>query len=418
MPYMMYEEAGCFEMSQKAKDYAADSAVMQTYGRAEIGFERGDGCWLISETGDRYLDCASGIAVNTLGHSHPRLVAALIEQAGKLWHTSNLYRIPGQEVVAKLLASLSGLDQVFFCNSGAEATEAAVKIARRAAYEKGEQERMTILCAEGAFHGRTLGMLAATDRPLFRTGFGPMPSGFDHVPFGNLNKLRDAMGPHVAAVMVESVQGEGGAKRVPDGYLLGVRAAADEYGALVIADEVQAGIGRTGRLFSYEDSNIKPDIVALAKGLAGGFPIGAVITSKVVGDAMTPGTHGSTFGGNPLAMAAAQVVLEVLSEEGFLADVRARAAHLDDALQGLQRQFPTAIAECRGRGFLRGIRLDETIDLAAFVKILRDDNLLCVPAAENTLRLLPPLTISNDEIDLAVAKIATVLNDISKHESQ
>ena len=418
MPNMTHDKPGGFEMSQKAKDYAADSAVMQTYGRAEIGFERGDGCWLISETGDRYLDCASGIAVNTLGHSHPRLVAALIEQAGKLWHTSNLYRIPGQEVVAKLLASLSGLDQVFFCNSGAEATEAAVKIARRAAYEKGERERVTILCAEGAFHGRTLGMLAATDRPLFRTGFGPMPAGFDHVPFGNLNKLRDAMGPHVAAVMVESVQGEGGAKRVPDGYLLGVRAAADEFGALVIADEVQAGIGRTGRLFSYEDSKIKPDIVALAKGLAGGFPIGAVITSKVVGDAMTPGTHGSTFGGNPLAMAAAQVVLEVLSEEGFLADVRARAVHLDNALQGLQEQFPTAIAECRGRGFLRGIRLDETIDLAAFVKTLRDDHLLCVPAAENTLRLLPPLTISKDEIDLAVAKIATLLNDIPKHDSQ
>jgi len=316
------------------------------------------------------------------------------------------------------LASLSGLDQVFFCNSGAEATEAAVKIARRAAYEKGEPERVTILCAKGAFHGRTLGMLAATDRPLFRTGFGPMPAGFDHVPFGNLNALRDALGPHVAAVMVESVQGEGGAKRVPDGYLLGVRAAANEYGALVIADEVQAGIGRTGRLFSYEDSEIKPDIVALAKGLAGGFPIGAVITSKVVGDAMTPGTHGSTFGGNPLAMAAAQVVLEVLSEDGFLADVRARAVYLDDALLGLQGQFPAAIVECRGRGFLRGIRLDETIDLAAFVKTLRDDHLLCVPAAENTLRLLPPLTISKDEIDLAVAKIAAVLNELPKHDSE
>ena len=418
MPNMTHENRVVFEMSQKAKDYAADSAVMQTYGRAEIGFERGDGCWLISENGDRYLDCASGIAVNTLGHSHPRLVAALIEQAGKLWHTSNLYRIPGQEVVAKLLASLSGLDQVFFCNSGAEATEAAVKIARRAAYEKGEQERVTILCAEGAFHGRTLGMLAATDRPLFRTGFGPMPAGFDHVPFGNLNKLRDAMGPHVAAVMVESVQGEGGAKQVPDGYLQGVRAAANEFGALVIADEVQAGIGRTGRLFSYEDSEIKPDIVALAKGLAGGFPIGAVITSKVVGDAMTPGTHGSTFGGNPLAMAAARVVLEVLSEDGFLEDVRARAVHLDHALLGLQEHFPAAIAECRGRGFLRGIRLDETIDLAAFVKTLRDDHLLCVPAAENTLRLLPPLTISKDEIDLAVAKIAAALNDIPKHDSE
>ncbi len=414
----MQDEPGGFEMKQKAANYAADSAVMQTYGRAEIGFVRGKGCWLISESGDEYLDCASGIAVNTLGHSHPRLVAALTEQASKLWHTSNLYRIPGQEAVAKMLASLSGLDQVFFCNSGAEATEAAVKIARRAAYEKGEPERVTILCAEGAFHGRTIGMLAATDRPLFRTGFGPMPSGFDHVPFGNLNALRDELGPHVAAVMVESVQGEGGAKQVPDGYLTGVRAAADEYGALVIADEVQAGIGRTGRLFSFEDSKIKPDIVAIAKGLAGGFPIGAVIASKAVGDAMTPGTHGSTFGGNPLAMAAAQVVLEVLSEDGFLADVRTRAAYLDDALLSLQGQFPTAISECRGRGFLRGIMLDKTIDLGAFVKILRDDYLLCVPAADNTLRLLPPLTISEEEIDLAIVKITAALKTVSKHDSE
>ena len=415
---MLHDKPGSFEMSQKALDYAANSAVMQTYGRAEIGFVRGEGCWLISESGDRYLDCASGIAVNTLGHSHPRLVAALTEQAGKLWHTSNLYRIPGQESVAKLLASLSGLDQVFFCNSGAEATEAAVKIARRAAYEKGEAERVTILCANGAFHGRTLGMLAATDRPVFRTGFGPMPAGFDHVPFGNLNALRDELGSHVAAVMVESVQGEGGAKQVPVGYLAGVRAAADEYGALVIADEVQAGIGRTGRLFSYEDSKIKPDIVALAKGLAGGFPIGAVITSKSVGDSMTPGTHGSTFGGNPLAMAAAQAVLDVLNEDGFLAGVRTRAAYLDDSLLGLQRQFPLAIAECRGRGFLRGIMLDETIDLAAFVKTLRDDYLLSVPAADNTLRLLPPLTISEEEIDLAVGKIAAALNGISKNDPE
>lgn len=396
-------------MSRRAVDYAADSAVMRTYGRAEIGFERGDGCWLISESGDRYLDCASGIAVNTLGHSHPRLVAALTEQAGKLWHTSNLYRIPGQEVVAKLLASFSGLDEVFFCNSGAEATEAAVKIARRAAYEKGEPERVTILCANGAFHGRTLGMLAATDRPAFRTGFGPIPAGFDHAPFGNLNALRDRLGPHVAAVMVEAVQGEGGAKQVPDGYLEGVRAAADEYGVLVIADEVQAGIGRTGHLFSYEESGIKPDIVALAKGLAGGFPIGAVIASKVVSGAMTPGTHGSTFGGNPLAMAAAQAVLEILSEDGFLSDVRTRATYFDNALENLQMQFPTAIVECRGRGFLRGLRMDKTIDLTALVKNLREDYLLTVPAAENTIRLLPPLTISKEEIDLAVEKIAAVL---------
>jgi len=388
-------------------DYAADSAVMNTYGRAEIAFVRGDGCWLESDTGARYLDCASGIAVNTLGHSHPRLVAALQEQAGKLWHTSNLYRIPGQEAVAKRLAELSGLDQVFFCNSGAEATEAAVKIARRAAYENGMPDRINILCASGAFHGRTLGMLAATDRPVFRTGFGPMPGGFTHVPFGNMNALRAAMGPDVAAVMIETVQGEGGAKQLPDGYLAGARAAADEFGALLIADEVQAGMGRTGHLFSYESAGIKPDIVALAKGLAGGFPVGAVIASAAVGKAMTPGTHGSTFGGNPLAMAAAAVVLEVLSEPGFMEDVRARAAYLDAALLGLQASFPHAITDIRGRGFLRGICLAENVDLAGLVGALRAAHILCVPAAENTLRLLPPLIISRDEIDILMSALHT-----------
>ncbi len=386
-------------------DYAADTAVMNTYGRAEIAFVRGDGCWLESESHERYLDCASGIAVNTLGHAHPRLVTALQDQTVKLWHTSNLYRIPGQERVAKILASLSGLDQVFFCNSGAEATEAAVKIARRAAYEKGMADRTTILCASGAFHGRTLGMLAATDRPTFRTGFGPMPAGFAHVPFGNINALHAAMGPHVAAVMIESVQGEGGAKQVPDNYLSDARDAADEFGALLIADEVQAGIGRTGHLFSFEPSGIKPDIVALAKGLAGGFPVGAVIASAAVGSTMTPGTHGSTFGGNPLAMAAAEAVLDVLTEDGFMQDVRERAAYLDAALTNLQSEFPALISEIRGRGFLRGICLAEGVDLTGFVTALREDHVLGVPAAENTLRLLPPLIISREEIDILVATL-------------
>ena len=405
-------------MDQKAPNYAADSAVMKTYGRAEIGFVRGDGCWLEADTGARYLDCAAGIAVNTLGHSHPRLVAALTEQVGKLWHVSNLHRIPGQEAVAKRLASLSGLDQVFFCNSGAEATEAAVKIARRAAHEAGQPDRMTILCAEGAFHGRTIGMLAATDRPAFRVGFGPMPAGFDHVPFGNLNALRDKMGSHVAAIMVETVQGEGGARQVPEGYLAGVRAAADEFGALVIADEVQAGIGRTGYLFSYEPAGIKPDIVALAKGLAGGFPVGAVIASKAVGNAMTPGTHGSTFGGNPLAMAAAAAVLDVVAGDGFLADVRERSAYLDAALVGLSKAFPAHIAELRGRGLMRGIKLAAGIDVGMVVGRVRDQHVLTVPAAENTLRLLPPLIISRDEIDLAVNTIGDVLGAIDPPQSQ
>ncbi len=250
--------------SQPAK--TPTSAVMKTYGRADLSFVRGDGCWLITDDGDRYLDCASGIAVNTLGHSHPRLIEALRDQAGKLWHTSNLYRIPGQERVAEKLVSLTGLDQVYFCNSGAEANESAVKMARRAAYENGQPDRTTILCATGSFHGRTLGMLAATDKAANRTGFGPMPDGFEHVPFGNLNELRAALGAHVAAVMIEPVQGEGGARDAQDDYLRGVREAADEFGALVIADEVQSGIGRTGTLFAYQTSGIKPDIIAMAKG--------------------------------------------------------------------------------------------------------------------------------------------------------
>jgi acetylornithine/N-succinyldiaminopimelate aminotransferase len=391
-------------------DYAASSAVMKTYGRAEIAFDSGEGCWLISETGERYLDCASGIAVNTLGHAYPPLVKALQEQAGKLWHTSNLYRIPGQERVATLLAELSGLDQVFFCNSGVEATEAAVKIARRAAFERGEPDRTTILCATGAFHGRTLGMLAATDRPVFRTGFGPMPDGFAHVSFGNLNALRDAMGPHVAGVMIEAVQGEGGARQVPDDYLAGVRAAADEYGALVIADEVQSGIGRTGTLFSYEAYGIKPDIIALAKGLGGGFPVGAVVASEAVGNAMGPGTHGSTFGGNPLAMAVAEVVLETLSAPGFLADVRRRAEILETGLQALARQFPDKIVEIRGRGFLRGIVLHEDLAAASLVATLRDNHLLTVPASENTVRLLPPLVITEQEIGIVLDRLKAALS--------
>ena len=394
-----------------ATDYAADSAVMKTYGRAEIAFVKGEGCWLVSEAGDRYLDCASGIAVNTLGHSHPALIEALRDQAGKLWHTSNLFRIPGQERVAKKLASLSGLDQVFFCNSGVEATEAAVKIARRASHERGEPNRMTVLCASGAFHGRTLGMLAATDKPAFRTGFGPMPDGFEHVAFGNLNALRDALGPHVAAVMIEPVQGEGGARHVPEGYMEGVRAAADEFGALVIADEVQAGIGRTGTLFSFESYGATPDIIALAKGLGGGFPVGAVIASKTVGDAMTPGTHGSTFGGNPLAMAAAEVILETLSEPGFMADVRRRADLLEKGLLALASQYPDKIAEVRGRGFLRGMRLDESCEVGPLVAALRERGMLSVPAADNTLRLLPPLVISDKEISIAIDHLAQALVD-------
>jgi len=397
---------------QQTKDASMaglQSAVMNTYGRAELAFVSGEGCWLVTDDGSRYLDCASGIAVNTLGHSHPGLVAALREQAGKLWHTSNLYRIPGQERVAAKLAALTGLDQVYFCNSGAEANESAVKIARRAMHERGEPDRMTILCATGSFHGRTLGMLAATDKPANRTGFGPMPDGFEHVAFGNLNALRDRMGPHVAAVMIEPVQGEGGARDAQDEYLAGVRAAADEFGALVIADEVQCGIGRTGTLFAYETSGIRPDIIAVAKGLGGGFPVGAVIASEAVGNAMTPGTHGSTFAGNPLAMAVAEVVLDELGAPGFLEDVRRRAGIMRDSLQAVADRYEGAVVELRGRGFLCGVRLADALPAGDAVAAMREENLLTVPAGENTVRFLPPLVISEEEIALAAETFERVL---------
>ena len=397
---------------QQTKDASmagSQSAVMKTYGRAELAFASGEGCWLVTDDGSRYLDCASGIAVNTLGHSHPGLVAALREQAGKLWHTSNLYRIPGQERVAAKLAALTGLDQVYFCNSGAEANESAVKIARRAMHERGEPDRMTILCATGSFHGRTLGMLAATDKPANRTGFGPMPDGFEHVAFGNLNALRDRMGPHVAAVMIEPVQGEGGARDAQDEYLAGVRAAADEFGALVIADEVQCGIGRTGTLFAYETSGIRPDIIAVAKGLGGGFPVGAVIASEAVGNAMTPGTHGSTFAGNPLAMAVAEVVLDELGAPGFLEDVRRRAGIMRDSLQAVADRYEGAVVELRGRGFLCGVRLADALPAGDAVVAMREENLLTVPAGENTVRFLPPLVISEEEIALAAETFERVL---------
>ena len=397
---------------QQTKDASmagSQSAVMKTYGRAELAFASGEGCWLVTDDGSRYLDCASGIAVNTLGHSHPGLVAALREQAGKLWHTSNLYRIPGQERVAAKLAALTGLDQVYFCNSGAEANESAVKIARRAMHERGEPDRMTILCATGSFHGRTLGMLAATDKPANRTGFGPMPDGFEHVAFGNLNALRDRMGPHVAAVMIEPVQGEGGARDAQDEYLAGVRAAADEFGALVIADEVQCGIGRTGTLFAYETSGIRPDIIAVAKGLGGGFPVGAVIASEAVGNAMTPGTHGSTFAGNPLAMAVAEVVLDALGAPGFLEDVRRRAGIMRDSLQAVADRYEGAVVDLRGRGFLCGVRLADALPAGDAVAAMREENLLTVPAGENTVRFLPPLVISEEEIALAAETFERVL---------
>ena len=391
----------------------SDSAVMPTYGRANLSFVRGQGSWLYTSDDKAYLDCATGIAVNIFGHNDPRLTAALHKQADKLWHTSNLYRIPEQERLATRLAGHARLDHVFFCNSGAEANEAAVKMARRFKNRTSGEGCYKILCAGGSFHGRTLAMLAATDKPLFRDGFGPMPLGFEHVPFGNLNSLRDALSDDVAAIMVEPVQGEGGANAAPEGYMQGVRAAADEYGCLLIADEVQSGMGRTGHLFAYQAAGIQPDLVVLAKGLGGGFPVGAVITRRDIGEAMGPGSHGSTFGGNPLAMAVANAVLDGLEEDGFLAAVRERIASLDGYLTQLQHAWPETIIELRGAGLLRGLRLGDDIAVGEVTRALRDRYLLCVPAADNVLRLLPPLTIREDELAIAQSALEHCFSEVA-----
>ena len=393
-------------------------SIMTTYGRIDIAFTHGEGSYLISEDGNRYLDYASGIAVNAFGHCHPKLVKALKDQASKLWHTSNLYRIPEQETVAEKLVANSCAERVFFCNSGAEATEGAVKVARRYAWANGEKDRTEIICATGAFHGRTLAMLAADDRPLFREGFGPSAQGFTHVNWGDIENLKKNMGKHVAAILVEPVQGEGGARKAPEGYLKLLQDIASENGSLLISDEVQIGMGRSGTLFAYQQENIQPDIIALAKGLGGGFPVGAVLAKAEVGDAMTPGTHGSTFGGNPLAMRSANAVLELLLEEGFLNQLKEMIVYFDykmDELIKIDNQNSPLLIKKKGSGMLRGFELSENITAGDFGNIARNKGLLLVGAAENTIRLLPPLNTSKEEINNAFHVLNEVLLEIKKN---
>ena len=386
-------------------------SIMTTYGRIDIAFTHGEGSFLVAEDGKKYLDYASGIAVNAFGHCHPKLVEALQDQASKLWHTSNLYRILEQETVAEKLVANSCADRVFFCNSGAEATEGAVKVARRYAWANGEKERTEIICATGAFHGRTLAMLAANDRPLFREGFGPSAQGFTHVEWGDIESLKQVIGKHVAAILVEPVQGEGGARKAPEGYLKLLNDIAKENGSLLISDEVQIGMGRSGTLFAYQKEDIEPDIIALAKGLGGGFPVGAVMAKAEVGDAMVPGTHGSTFGGNPLAMRSANAVLELLLENDFLSNLRKMIVYFDKKMDELikndMQNNPIIFAK-KGSGMLRGFQLNEDVTAGDFSNIAREKNLLLVGAAENTIRLLPPLNTSKEEVDNAF----DILNDI------
>jgi acetylornithine/N-succinyldiaminopimelate aminotransferase len=376
---------------------------MPTYARADLAFEKGEGPYLYAQDGRRFLDFGAGIAVNTLGHSHPHLVEKLTEQVGKLWHTSNLYQMPGQEKLAKRLIENSFADTVFFCNSGAEANEAGIKMLRRYQHVSGHPERNRILVATNAFHGRTLGTLTAGYSEKYREGFGPMPDGFDRVAFGNLNELRNAITPNTGGIILEPIQGEGGICRAPEGYLEGVRKAADEFGMLVMFDEVQTGVGRTGKLFAYQWSDMEPDIISLAKGLGGGFPIGALLATEKAASAFSPGMHGTTFGGNQLATAAANAVLDEVLKPGFMDHVLEMSRLIRDGLEVIERKHPGFIEEVRGMGLLLGMKTKPAnVDVVAK---LREFNLLTVPAGDNVVRIIPPLNITKAHVDEALVAI-------------
>jgi len=383
------------------------AAIMPTYARANVVFERGEGAWLISTEGERYLDFASGVAVNALGHAHPRLIAALTEQAGKLWHSSNLYRVASQERLAERLCQVTFADQVFFCNSGAEACEGAIKLARRYHHANGHSERWRIVTFKGAFHGRTLATIAAAGNAKHLEGFGKPADGFDHVPYADLESTAAAIGPETAAIMVEPVQGEGGINVAPVAWLRALRELCDEHGLLLVLDEVQTGMGRTGKLFAHEWAGIRPDVMAVAKGLGGGFPVAAVLATGAAAAGMVPGTHGSTFGGNPLAVAVGGAVLDAVLEPGFLEHVQAMALRFKQQLASLQDAYPHVIEEVRGSGLLTGLKLKPP--LGEVVDACMAEKLLTVGAGDNVVRLLPPLNVTEDELSEAVARLGRAL---------
>jgi acetylornithine/N-succinyldiaminopimelate aminotransferase len=376
------------------------SALYQAFARAPLEFERGEGSWLYTASGERYLDFAGGIAVNSLGHCHPHLVAALTEQAGKLWHVSNLYEIPGQRQLGERLVDNTFADRVFFTNSGAEALECAIKTARRYHHAKGQPERFRIVTFEGAFHGRTLATIAAGGQKKYLEGFGPKVEGFDQVPFDDWDALTAAITEETAAILIEPVQGEGGIRAVPTAFLQKLRQLCDERDLLLIYDEVQTGIGRTGKLFAYEWPNAAPDIMAIAKGIGGGFPVGACLATEAAAAAMTPSTHGTTFGGNPLAMAVGNAVLDVVLEDGFLDEVNRKALLLKQGLAAIVDEYPDVLEEVRGIGLLLGLKCrqpNSEVNVA-----LREAGLLSVPAGDNVVRLLPPLTLTDEDIRTAL----------------
>jgi acetylornithine/N-succinyldiaminopimelate aminotransferase len=382
---------------------AHTSHLLPTYARVDLAFERGEGVWLTATDGERYLDFTSGVAVNALGHAHPHLVEAITAQAKKVWHVSNLYRIPEGERLAERLCAASFADVVFFGNSGAEAMECAIKMARKFQSASGKPERYRIVTFEGAFHGRTLATLAAGGQKKYLEGFGPVVEGFDQVPFADLEATKRAIGPETAAILIEPIMGEGGVRVVTPEFLRALRQLCDANGLLLVFDEVQSGMGRSGELFAYQRSGVKPDIMGLAKALGGGFPLGACLATFEAAKGMTTGTHGSTFGGNPLAMAAAHAVLDVMLADGFFDHVRRMSLVLKQKLAAVKDRYPGVIAEVRGEGLLIGLRA--VVPNAELVDELRAERMITVAAGDNVVRLLPPLIVSEAEIAEAVERI-------------
>ncbi len=385
------------------------SYLAKNYNRKKISFKYGKGSYLFSTDGKKYLDMLSGIAVNSLGHSHPKLVKTIRDQSKKLWHVSNAFQIPEGERLAKKLCQKTFADYVIFQNSGAEATEAAIKVARRYFYSIGKPNKTRILCIKNSFHGRTLATIFASGSKKMTEGFGHV-GGFDHFTFGDHKSLKTKITKNTAAIMVETIMGEGGIKVIPNWCLKELRKLCDKKKILLILDEVQCGISRSGDFFAFENSKVKPDIVPIAKGIGGGFPIGAVLMNKKVATGMTPGTHGSTFGGNPLAMAVGNTVMDIVSTKKFLNNVKKSSKYFFSNLNKLKEKYPKTIKDIRGRGLLIGIQL--YADQTKFIKKLMDNRLLTIRAAENVVRILPPLNVKKKEIDLALKIIDKVCSEI------
>jgi acetylornithine/N-succinyldiaminopimelate aminotransferase len=390
------------------------SHVLPTYARVDLAFERGEGAWLTATTGERYLDFTSGVAVNALGHAHPRLVEALTEQANKVWHVSNLYRIPQGERLAERLCEQTFADVVFFTNSGAEAMEASIKMARKYQSASGRPERYRMITFEGAFHGRTLATIAAGGQTKYLEGFGPPVDGFDQVPFGDLDAVKRAITPETGGIIVEPVQGEGGVRVFPLSFLRALRELCDQHQLMLVFDEVQTGVGRTGDLYAYQRSGIAPDIMGIAKAIGGGFPLGACLATEEAAKGMTAGTHGSTFGGNPLAMAVGNAVLDVVLAPGFMDHVRKVAVLLKQRLAEIKDRYPTVIDDVRGEGLLIG--LHAVPPAGQLVDALRAEKMITVAAGDNVVRLLPPLIVKEEEIAEAVARIDRACAALAHHQ--